>query len=992
MQNTITTLFTPKLLQRLGGLALLMAMAGAAQAQTNNALSFDGSNDYVDLGTASAGRPSGNADFTYESWYYNSGGQTGDRWMAWFGTANTNTAAIIGYDGATGKVKFNHYAANNDLTSNVVLPTGRWSHLAVVWRGAALQADIYLNGTLAQTLQYTQALAIPTSSSFQLGTFVSSTSYCVSGRLDEVRLYTTALTAANIQADMFSTTASVPASQVAYYNFDQGTANGTNTGVNTLTNQVGSTNSGSLLNFALAGNSSNWVRSFPTITGISPTSGPQGASVSISGTNLLDATSLVFNGAAASSFTISSDNLATATVPATATTGPVGLASATLAKYNGPSFSFVTDLVVSTSTSIAAGTYNSITINSGGVATLAGNVSVTGSIIVNSGGTLNDGCSVISGAGSFTLAAGGTLGICNAAGIASSGATGAVQTTGTRSFSTDASYLYNGTAAQSTGAGLPSQVRNLATTNANAVTLAAPTSVAQVLTVGGAGNLVLNGNALTLLSSASGTALVVNASTGVVSGATAVVQRYIDPSLNTGLGYRHYSSPVGGSTVADLATAGFAPEISQASAYNSSATPGTTTPFPTVFAYDQGRVASAVNNYSAFDKGFVAPLSLSTTLTQGKGYVVNLKGDQVVDFVGTLTTGTGSFTLTRNASTDTNAADAGWQLMGNPYPAPLDYSTVATADRPNLDAAIYVYQSTGQYVGQYRAYVNNQGGNPVLPVGQGFFVRVSAGQTSGSLTFRNNQRLTTANATTFQRTTADTRPQVQLDLRGATGAADALYAYAEAGATPAADAQYDAVKLPNSTGLNLASLASSGESLAIDGQAAFTAATVLPLTVGVPAAGTYTLSAAALSNLPAGLDAYLADAQTGQTLKLTTGTSYAFQVTAAEATALLSGRFQLRFRSATALATVASLTPEAVGVYPNPAHERFTITLPGVVQATTVRAELLNSLGQVVRRQSAALPLSGTQLTLDAANLGTGIYTLRLQAGTTTLAKRIVIQ
>ena len=79
-------------------------------------------------------------------------------------------------------------------------------------------------------------------------------------------------------------------------------------------------------------------------------------------------------------------------------------------------------------------------------------------------------------------------------------------------------------------------------------------------------------------------------------------------------------------------------------------------------------------------------------------------------------------------------------------------------------------------------------------------------------------------------------------------------------------------------------------------------------------------------------------------------------------------------------------------MYPNPAHERFTVALPGLSQATTVQAELLNNLGQVVRRQVVALPATGTQFTLEAADIATGVYTLRLQAGATTLAKRVVIQ
>jgi len=42
-----------------------------------------------------------------------------------------------------------------------------------------------------------------------------STNYFATERLDELRIYNTALTAAQIQADMFSTSSVVPASQVA---------------------------------------------------------------------------------------------------------------------------------------------------------------------------------------------------------------------------------------------------------------------------------------------------------------------------------------------------------------------------------------------------------------------------------------------------------------------------------------------------------------------------------------------------------------------------------------------------------------------------------------------------------------------------------------------------------------------------------------------------------------------------------------------------------
>jgi len=62
----------------------------------------------------------------------------------------------------------------------------------------------------------------------------------------------------------------------------------------------------------------------PAITGFTPSSGPVGTSVSISGTNFSGATAVTFNGVSAS-FTVSSATAIQATVPAGATSGPVAV-------------------------------------------------------------------------------------------------------------------------------------------------------------------------------------------------------------------------------------------------------------------------------------------------------------------------------------------------------------------------------------------------------------------------------------------------------------------------------------------------------------------------------------------------------------------------------------------------------------------------------------------------------------------------------------------
>ncbi len=142
-------------------------------------------------------------------------------------------------------------------------------------------------------------------------------------------------------------------------------------------------------------------------------------------------------------------------------------------------------------------TYTDFTVNGSGIAVaLASELRVSGAFTV-SNGTLNCGTNIVSGAGAFTLASGGSLGIGSTAGIASSGATGNIQTN-TRNFDTGTNYNYIGAATQNTGSGLPSTVNNLTINNSAGVALSSGVNVntTLVLTSGtftvGAHTLTLN--------------------------------------------------------------------------------------------------------------------------------------------------------------------------------------------------------------------------------------------------------------------------------------------------------------------------------------------------------------------------------------------------------------------------------------------------------------------------------------------------------------------
>ncbi|WP_460501099.1 T9SS type A sorting domain-containing protein, partial [Hymenobacter agri] len=81
-----------------------------------------------------------------------------------------------------------------------------------------------------------------------------------------------------------------------------------------------------------------------------------------------------------------------------------------------------------------------------------------------------------------------------------------------------------------------------------------------------------------------------------------------------------------------------------------------------------------------------------------------------------------------------------------------------------------------------------------------------------------------------------------------------------------------------------------------------------------------------------------------------------------------------------------------LSVFPNPAHRAFTLSLPALGSVRTARVELLNALGQVVSTRVLTLNPAGTRSTLDVTDLPTGLYVVRVQAGTETATTRLVIE
>ncbi len=628
----------------------------------------------------------------------------------------------------------------------------------------------------------------------------------------------------------------------------------------------------------------------------------------------------------------------------------------------------VEDLIVSTTAPVAGGSYNNITVTPTGVATLAGAVTVSGSVTVQTGGVFDDGCQVLTGPGTFTLQTGATMRVCHAQGLATTGATGAVQVTGARSFAPVATYVYTGTAPQATGLGLPATVDQLSVENPTTVTLSRNLSIRRQLTLASAGNLAPTDFVLTLLSDATGTAFVVNAGSGVVSG-PATVQRFLTPGSATGLGYRHLSAPVTNTRVSDLTVAGangFMPVVN--AAYNTAPVPTNVRPYPSIFGFDETRGGAAVTDFS---RGYFSPTALTSALVPGRGYSVYMR-PLTPDFVGTL--GNGDVTvagLTHTGAGNVGGQKPGWHLLGNPYPAPIDWDLVTVPT--GMDAGISVFQSTGGNNGIYRSRANGLGTLPdgLVPMGQAFFARVT-GAGPVDFTFTNAHRVTSyANPTHF-RAGPEARPVLTLTLH-AVGASpeetDEATVYFETGATAAADAQFDGVKPARNVGApTLVSLTPNSEELAVNGLStdALTTGLTVPLLLDVPAAGTYELSVQKLMNFGTA-PITLLDRLTGTRYDLTTAPVITY-------TAQQGGESRNRF--ALVIGTATTATPKLT-LWPNPAHHAVRVTLPANTEAVTI----LDATGRTVRTQ----PATTTDLTVDLAGLPAGVYVVKAGAATARL-------
>lgn len=517
-------------------------------------------------------------------------------------------------------------------------------------------------------------------------------------------------------------------------------------------------------------------------------------------------------------------------------------------------------------------TADQVIVDAGGILVLnsAMNINDGAGIDFTVNGTLDCNNNILTGNGSFLLDNFAELIVYSADGISSSGAVGDIRTT-TRTFRPYANYTYKGTTAQLTGTGFPDSANNLTIDNSSGVTLSAPATVngslfltSGALSVGtstltfqgsdnpivrtsgnltttrtsnlqfgtplnttGAGftipsgtfsdpayinnltinrvnNLTLNdqvlslcgillcngpldtnGN-LTLVSDASGTALIDGAGTGMVSNLV-TMQRY----LPSAFGYKYISSPFMAATVSELGD-----ELLLSDE------------FPVLYGYYEGSTTSGWVDY-------VAP---ANSLNPLAGYAANFGSSALpitADMTGIVNNGPFSVTLYNHDNTFTK----GFNLVGNPYPSPIDWNAPSGWTKSNIDNALYYFKAspTDEYGGRYSTWINGVSSDDtvtnIIPSMQGFFIHVTDGTfpVEGTLGLDNTVRvnnLTQIFAKSGKKSPADVL-RISASFADIPESSDPAVIYFDEKAGTGFDPDLDALKLIN-TDYNVPSIYSVG--------------------------------------------------------------------------------------------------------------------------------------------------------------------------------------
>jgi hypothetical protein len=469
-----------------------------------------------------------------------------------------------------------------------------------------------------------------------------------------------------------------------------------------------------------------------------------------------------------------------------------------------------------------------------------------------------------------------------------------------------------------------------------------------------AGDLNSNGQ-LTLRSIANRQGIIPGDNVGNLTG-NVNVERYI---AGTPYSQRFLSCPVSGLTTNSAWGDDFTVQGTFPFTYNPSVTSGYV--YPTVWTYDATNVAPQT--------GWESSNTLPLTPLTGVAATCGSTTAKTIDAFGPV-----------NNGPITKSINAGFNILGNPYPSPIRWSLFHSLNSSTIEPYYYAYNGTNGAYGAWNGSIGTNGVNDTIYTSQGIF---AIGINAGNVTINNSVRFG-SNAGFFNRTSNNSPKNVlKLNVKNQEGNVDQLAVYSSENGLDTYNAETDVVKLPftpESVTPEL-SLVLENNKLAIKEFSSMGIERMIPLDLVVKTNGNYNFNIGEYSNIENNNSIYLVDALTNQRTKLTTTNSYNVELAAA----VYSNRFYLNLvpENTTGVNEVAN---NGLDCY----STNNVLSIVNSVQGQNMNVQILDLNGKQVFAETVYSNIGITNINLPV--VAQGVYVVRMVSNTSNLTKKILIK
>ena len=508
-------------------------------------------------------------------------------------------------------------------------------------------------------------------------------------------------------------------------------------------------------------------------------------------------------------------------------------------------------------------------------------------------------------------------------------------------------------------------------------TLSGGVNISNMLSILG-GTLTTGGN-LTLKSTSTKTAYIPTISSGSISG-NITVERYI-PALRK---FRFLAAPVVGATAAQWRdNGGTTPGIGTHITGNINGGinfDASTTNAASAFSYNESLAGSdvTVGSGATSDPGWTAFTDGNTqALTNGKGFRILVRGDRTISLTGgtatanptTLSvTGTYPASSVIIATTKTNAfTNSGYNLVGNPYPATIDWNAVTKG--ANISATYTTYNPSSNSYVQWNGSTGDA--TRYIASGQAFFVQQTGA--TGGITIAEANKVTNAAGNFFRNKLSD---HLKVSMTYDSANYDAAFIHFREDAQNDFDT-YDGLKFQNA-GVNIASVGTDGKRYNINSLSSLTKTTEMPLSVLGSVLTNFELKFEDVESFK-NHELYLIDHYLNKMLLLSNGFTYPIALSS-DSASVKDGRFKIVFVQKATGINLNEKNANAFILYPNPAANTIHLLLDAKnTYNENVSFEIFNQLGARLQQGNLDFTTAKDQaIAID--NLAQGSYFIKLQS------------